>query len=419
MSMSSKGTRPTFGPPVALSLALCFSFATVLTPELPCSSVYAQVPTKVRSIGVDFVPEAGCPVEPTNIRCELDVDPFDAPMDARVYVDYKNNSDRPVAAVKFRLRFVDAQNRDRGTFHAVDMYAVPPQGVHGLKAKRDFTLHPAVIGVKARVLQVKYADGSDWVSAKMAELAQPGGAPAAAAGGGELSPEGAPALGAAPPQSAPPAYNPPPSAAANVYGSAPRANPREYENPPPQAGGAPIGQTYGSTPIGGGGAAIPPAAATGAAPQIDSFAGGGAAAYPPASAPPGGAAAAGYGAAASPGAAAYPPAAGYSPAGAAAVAGAAAGYPPAGAAGGAPGAAGYPPAGAAGGAPGAAGYPPAGAAGSTPGAAVGMPPGAAAPGAPGAPGAAPAAGAAAAPPPIKRYQGPQPVNTPYNPLDDK
>ncbi|MBU6450337.1 MAG: hypothetical protein KGS72_01060 [Cyanobacteria bacterium REEB67] len=139
---------------------------------------------------------------PSTMRCELDVDPFDAPMDARVYLDYRNNSDRPLSAVKFRLRFVDAQGRDRGTFHVVDPYPVPPQAGHGVKAKRDFTLHPAVVALKVRVLQVKYGDGSDWNSEKMRELAQPasagGGAPAMSDDGGRMAEPAAPAAPATP-----------------------------------------------------------------------------------------------------------------------------------------------------------------------------------------------------------------------------
>src|SRR5437868_6735034 len=104
ITMRSKKIGLTPGARLALTLLACLSLPTVLTPQLPCSCLYAQAPTKVRNLGVEFVPEGGCPVEPTNMRCELDVDPFDAPIDARVYVDYKNNSDRAITAVKFRLR---------------------------------------------------------------------------------------------------------------------------------------------------------------------------------------------------------------------------------------------------------------------------------------------------------------------------
>jgi len=177
MSIRSNKKGLSRGPAAGLTALLSLLVSTAFAPEFPSSFVYAQSAGRVRNLAVDFVPEGGCPVEPTNIRCELDVDPFDAPMDARVYVDYRNNSDRAVAAVKFRLRFVDARNVDKGTFHAVDMTLVAPQGSHGLKAKKDFTLHPAVVALKARVLQVKYQDGSDWTSTKMQELAQPASVP--------------------------------------------------------------------------------------------------------------------------------------------------------------------------------------------------------------------------------------------------
>ncbi len=115
------------------------------------------------------------------MRCELDLDPFDAPMSSRIYADYKNISQRSISAVKFRVRFIDAEGVDRGSFHAVDSAFVPAGGTKGHKWKRDFTLHPSVVGMKVRVLQVKYSEGGDWTSVKMQELAQPGvAAPAAA-----------------------------------------------------------------------------------------------------------------------------------------------------------------------------------------------------------------------------------------------
>lgn len=114
------------------------------------------------------------------MRCDLDLDPFEAPMSSRIYIDYKNSSSKPVTAVKFRVRFVDGEGKERGTFHAVHMAYVGPGGGGSEKFKRDFTLHPSVVGLKVRVLQVKFSDGSDWQSSKMQELAAPpsqGGAP--------------------------------------------------------------------------------------------------------------------------------------------------------------------------------------------------------------------------------------------------
>ena len=119
----------------------------------------------------------------TSMRCDLDLDPFDAPMSSRIYLDYKNNSEKAISAVKFRVRFVDGEGKERGTFHAVDQAYTGPSGDHGQKWKRDFTLHPQVVGMKVRVLQVKYGDGSDWESTKMQELANPHGGSASGAGG--------------------------------------------------------------------------------------------------------------------------------------------------------------------------------------------------------------------------------------------
>ncbi len=158
------------------SLALFVSISTMVVPQLTHSSVYAQSGQKVRSISCEFVPEEQCPVDMASVRCELDLDPFDAPMSSRIYADYKNTSPRPISAVKFRIRFVDAEGVERGTFHAVDSAYVAAGGTKGHKWKRDFTLDPRVVSMKVRVLQVKYAEGGDWQSVKMQELAQPGSA---------------------------------------------------------------------------------------------------------------------------------------------------------------------------------------------------------------------------------------------------
>ena len=192
------------------------------------------------------------------MRCELDCDAFDAPMDARVYLDYKNNSDRAVSAVKFRLRFVDGEQKDRGTFHVLGP-AAAPQGVGGVKAKRDITLHPSIVGLKVRVLAVKYSDGSDWSSVKMQELVQPGGASTSsgsvpslpsAVNSAPMIDESAdmPARGGATPP--PAAYSTPPAAYSNppaAYSNPPAA----YSTPPAANSTPPASQTPYSTGVRG------------------------------------------------------------------------------------------------------------------------------------------------------------------------
>ena len=179
------------------SLWLVLTVSTMLLPQLilllvHCSSVYAQSGQKVRSISCEFVPEEQCPVEMASVRCELDLDPFDAPMSSRIYADYKNSSQRSISAVKFRIRFVDAEGTERGTFHAVDSAYVAAGGTKGHKWKRDFTLDPRVVAMKVRVLQVKYAEGGDWQSVKMQELAQPSSAAPSAVPPAAGAPEGGP-----------------------------------------------------------------------------------------------------------------------------------------------------------------------------------------------------------------------------------
>lgn len=177
-------------PLVVVPVVMVFPFPdSLLSWKLfPSLYVYAQTGSKVRSINCDFVPEENCPVSVT-ARCNLDLDPFDAPMSSKIYLDYKNIGDRAISAVKFRVRFVDGEGKDRGTFHAVDATYLTPQAERSQKWKRDFTLHPQVVAMKIRVLQVKFAEGGDWQSVKMQELA--GSGSGAAPGAADASQGGA------------------------------------------------------------------------------------------------------------------------------------------------------------------------------------------------------------------------------------
>jgi len=189
------------------------------------NNVYGQVPGKVRSLDVEFVPEPGCPVAVTNGRAELDLDPFDVPIDARIYIDYKNISERAISAVKFRLRFTDPEMKDRGTWHAPDMELLAP-GASGTEKWKHEKVDPRSTSLKVRILQVKYQDNSNWTSVKMSELATPA---AGATGGGGAPAQAAPQqaqqsnsiIPDIPAQQAPPANQDPPG---NTGGQAAPAN---------------------------------------------------------------------------------------------------------------------------------------------------------------------------------------------------
>jgi len=122
----------------------------------------------------------------TNGRAELDLDPFDVPIDARIYIDYKNISQRAIAAVKFRMRFCDADNQDRGTWHAPDMELLAP-GASGQEKWKHEKVDPRSASLKVRILQVKFQDNSQWVSMKMGELTNSMNSAGSATGGGGVS----------------------------------------------------------------------------------------------------------------------------------------------------------------------------------------------------------------------------------------
>lgn len=137
---------------------------------------YAQSGEKVREFQGDFVSEDGCPVSVNSIRTALDLDPFGVPIDGRIYINYKNVSDKQIDAVKFRLRFVDATGSDVGTFQASDGALLMPGTDHDQKWKRE-PINQKVIGLKVRVLQVKCPDGSMWESSKLQDSTQSAGQP--------------------------------------------------------------------------------------------------------------------------------------------------------------------------------------------------------------------------------------------------
>ncbi|HEY9733696.1 MAG TPA: hypothetical protein V6C89_17405 [Drouetiella sp.] len=131
----------------------------------PATYTYGQTENKVRTIRSEFVPEAGCPVSVEGLRTDLDVDPFDAPLDARIYIDYKNIGSKPISAVKFRMRFVDDSGNNMGTFQASDGVMLAPQQQSSQKFKQE-KIEPHSTSLMLRVLMVKYVDGAIWESAK-------------------------------------------------------------------------------------------------------------------------------------------------------------------------------------------------------------------------------------------------------------
>lgn len=160
-------------------LALSFFWSIVivflslgLSEFLPATYTYAQTENKVRTIGSEFIPEAGCPVSVEGVRADLDVDAFDAPLDARIYIDYKNIGPKPIAAVKFRLRFVDDSGNNAGTFQASDSALLAPQQQSSQKFKQE-KVDPHSVSLLLRVLMVKYADGGIWESARSPSVPKP------------------------------------------------------------------------------------------------------------------------------------------------------------------------------------------------------------------------------------------------------
>jgi hypothetical protein len=125
-------------------------------------------------LGVQILPEEGSPVAVNSVRAEADLDPFGVPTDIRTYADYKNVSSKPVVGVKFRIRYIDSEGKDRGTFHAPHACSIAPGMTATEKWKRD-KVDPRVVGMMIRVMAVKFSDGSLWESSKVSNIVKPSG----------------------------------------------------------------------------------------------------------------------------------------------------------------------------------------------------------------------------------------------------
>ena len=143
-----------------------------LPPFMPYIIAQAEDMSRVRRLSVECVAEEGCPVSITSARDELDLDLFGAPLASRLYIDYKNVSDRTITGAKFRIRYTDASGKDRGTYHAPQAVMVNP-GSSSSEKWRHERVDPRTTETKIRVLFVKFADGSTWQSTKSGQIATP------------------------------------------------------------------------------------------------------------------------------------------------------------------------------------------------------------------------------------------------------
>jgi hypothetical protein len=117
---------------------------------------------------MDFVTEAGCPISITESSVQFEMDPFNAPVAMRIFVTYQNNGTKNIGAAKFRFRLLDSDGKDRGTFQASDAKGAAPSQTGSEKWRKE-GIDPHTTHLKARVLAVKFDDGSNWESEKFAE----------------------------------------------------------------------------------------------------------------------------------------------------------------------------------------------------------------------------------------------------------
>ena len=122
----------------------------------------------------------------------LEIDPIGTPMACRIYIDYKNVSTKTLSGVKFRIGYIDAEEKVRGTFHAPHGQLLAP-GATAQEKWRGGNIDPRTNSVMIRVLVAKYSDGTIWESEKMKGLA-----PGTGGEGQTVAPAGGPASYATP-----------------------------------------------------------------------------------------------------------------------------------------------------------------------------------------------------------------------------
>jgi hypothetical protein len=146
---------------VTRCLWIVFIFAASSQSTLPGN---AQNEIKVQSIDSQALDEPGCPISIQSLRAELEVDPFQAPVAIRVYLNYKNDSPKTVEAVKFRFRLQDADGAHKLNYLASDTHIVPP-GESAQEKLRHEGIPPQAKRLLLRVLQIRFSDQSTWQSA--------------------------------------------------------------------------------------------------------------------------------------------------------------------------------------------------------------------------------------------------------------
>ena len=130
-----------------LAMSSCF----LLLAGGTVSAAFAQSQPELRNLNSQFKTEAGCPVQVISSKTDLEIDPIGTPMACRIYIDYKNTSAKTVSGVKFRIGYIDAEEKIRGSFHAPDGHVLEPGGTASAKWRGE-KIDPRTARVLIRVL---------------------------------------------------------------------------------------------------------------------------------------------------------------------------------------------------------------------------------------------------------------------------
>lgn len=124
--------------------------------------------SKSKALEVKISNIANSPVEIVSAKAKMDLDEFGSPLIARMYIKYKNTGKAPIAAVRFRLGYLDEQGKDIGFFHALHAAILSPSCV--AEGKWTGKVSANLKSIKVSPLAVRFPEGKDWKSKKMLEI---------------------------------------------------------------------------------------------------------------------------------------------------------------------------------------------------------------------------------------------------------
>lgn len=151
-----------------LLIILSVQFLSVQNPVYAKKEKSPEKKHEYRNIPVEIHTNKDCPVSLVKARAKAELDDYGSPLKARFYIKYKNDGVNPIAAVRFRLNYLNDKGVAIGHFHATHAAIIAPGATAEGKWKGSVGLNLEKVNVST--LLVRFPEGKDWKSKKMLEI---------------------------------------------------------------------------------------------------------------------------------------------------------------------------------------------------------------------------------------------------------